>query len=98
MAPAPAAAPATTQAVDRAATAAAGEDAAPRRHAGGAAAGEGTGSEVRDGSLPGTVRSTTGKRRERKETDTGYTGKEVALATEPIWVRFFLTEHNVVLT
>lgn len=48
-------APAPADAVDRAATAAAGEEAAPGRHAGGPAAGRRTGSEVRDGSLPGTV-------------------------------------------
>lgn len=48
-------APAPADAVDRAATAAAGEEAAPGRHAGGATAGGRAGSEVRDGSLPGTV-------------------------------------------
>lgn len=55
MAPAPAPAPA--DAVDGAAAAAPGEQAAPGRHAGGPAAGGRTGPEVRDGSLPGTVES-----------------------------------------
>ncbi len=59
MAPAPAAAPASTpaDAVDWTPTAAAAEEAAPGRHAGGPTAGGWTGSEVRDGSLPGTVKS-----------------------------------------
>lgn len=52
-----AATPAAADAVDRAATAAAGEEAAPGRHAGGPAAGGRAGSEVRDGSLPGTCDS-----------------------------------------
>lgn len=59
MAPAPASAPA--YAVDWAATTAAGEEAAPGRHTGGPTAGRRTGSEVRDGSLPGTVKDKKGK-------------------------------------
>ena len=59
MAPAPAPAPA--DAVDRASTAAASEEAAPGRHAGGPTARGRTGSEIRDGSLPGTVESQKGK-------------------------------------
>lgn len=55
VAAAAAATPAHT--VDRAATAAAREEAAPGWHAGGSAAGGRTGSEVRDGALPGTVES-----------------------------------------
>lgn len=55
MAAAPAPAPA--DAVDRAPAPAASEEAAPGRHAGGAAAGRRTGAEVRDGSLPGTCDS-----------------------------------------
>lgn len=59
MAPAPTPAPA--EAVDWAATAAAGEEAAPGRHTGGPAAGGRTGPEIRDRSLPGTVEGQKGK-------------------------------------
>lgn len=50
-----AATPAPADAVDQAATAAAGEEAAPGRHTGGPTAGGRTGSEVWNGSLSGTV-------------------------------------------
>lgn len=52
-----ASAAAPAEAVDGAAAAAAGEEAAPGRHAGGATAGGRAGSEVRDGTLPGTCDS-----------------------------------------
>lgn len=53
----PAPAPAPADAMNRAAAAAPREEAAPGRHAGGSTAGGRTGSEVRNGSLPGTVES-----------------------------------------
>lgn len=50
-------APAAAEAVQRAAAATVGEEAAPRRHAGAATARGRARSEVRDGSLPGTCDS-----------------------------------------